>query len=120
MAGPTFLSELNKGLSAPGRVHDAKNSFRRLQDTDDEQFDLSKYLSFMIAPGSEDSAAPEELNFSVHSISVENELLYFKLKFDNPLKVSTGSLLDTMQITVEDASFFTVLDDGDNLGKTAE
>ena len=120
MAGPVFLSELNKGLSAPGRVHNAKDTYRRLEDTEDEAFDLSKYLSFVVARGSDDSALPEELNFSVHSISVENELLYFKLEFENPLKVSTGSLHDTIQITVEDVSFFTVLDNGDNLGMTAQ
>ena len=63
-------------------------------------------MSFQLRRGGEDSAIPEELKFDVFVDRMEGDKLYFKMKFENPNKVSTGSKKDMIVATVEDISFF--------------
>ena len=63
-------------------------------------------MSFQLRRGGEDSATPEELKFEVFVDKMERDKLYFKVKFENPTKVSNGSKKDMLVATVEDISFF--------------
>ena len=63
-------------------------------------------MSFKLRRGSEDSATPEELKFYVSVEKMEGDKLYFKIKFENPTKVSSGSKKDMLVATIEDISFF--------------
>ena len=68
---------------------------------------MSKFLSFEVQRGAEDSADSEDLVFKVKSKEIKDDLLYLNLKFEHSEKVSTGSLNDFIVIRIEDDSFFT-------------
>ena len=76
MAGLQFLEKLNKGLSSQGTVKKDSNS-RRLEDVENDSFQLSNYLDFKIVRGDEDSANADDLSFMVNSAGLENNLLMF-------------------------------------------
>ena len=61
-------------------------------ETHTVDFDLSKFLKFEVQRGGEDSASAEQLRFNVSSNGVENDLLIFMIKFDEPDFVSIGSI----------------------------
>ena len=53
LVGPTFLADLERGLSSSGIVEDSHyDTYRRLSDTREKgqsnHFDLSKFLSFKV------------------------------------------------------------------------
>lgn len=110
VSGLSFLESLNKGLSARGVVDDngmgrrlsdhVRGGQRRLEGNED--FNLSNFLVFGIKRGGEDSAEVDDLGFDVESGGLENNLLKFQLKFDNPLAVSMGSEKDMMVATIID------------------
>ena len=101
---------MNKGLSSRGEVDDngmgrrlsdhVRGGQRRLEGNED--FNLSNYLVFSIKRGSEDAAEVEDLGFTVQTVGLENRLLNFVLRFDNPIAVSMGSEKDMMVATIVD------------------
>lgn len=78
---------------------------RRLAD-DSNRFSLDNFLTFAVVRGDEDSASIEDLSFSVRVGGITDGMLSFKMKFDQPLKVSIGSEKDLMIATIVDGSFF--------------
>ena len=48
-------------------------------------------MSFALVRGDEDSSDPEKLTYQVGIDYLEDDKLYFKMKFDNPELVSLGS-----------------------------
>ena len=71
-----------------------------------KDFELSKFLTFEIQRGAEDSADSKDLGFTVASAGLENNLLKFELLFDDPLQVSIGLQNDVLMTTIVDGSFF--------------
>lgn len=63
-------------------------------------------MTFAVVRGDEDSASIEDLSFSVRVGGITDGMLSFKMKFDQPLKVSIGSEKDLMIATIVDGSFF--------------
>lgn len=83
-------------------------------------FDLSKYISFELRRGDEDSAPAEKLGFFATVSKLENDQMKFSLEFENPLMVSIGSRKDQIVGIVQDESFFTSQDSGLSIAKGKE
>ena len=75
-----------------------------------KSFELSDYLSFVLRRGSEDSADRESLEFEVSVQRTLTDEIFFRIHFENPSKVSTGSKLDQLVVEIEDEEFFTRTD----------
>ena len=105
-----MMNTVGKSLASSGDIKDEGTgrslSGRCLADSADNAFDLKSFMTFEVVRGAEDSATLEDLTFKVGSDGIENSLMKFKIKFDNPLKVSIGSNKDKMIITIVDGSFF--------------
>lgn len=56
--------------------------------------------------GDELSAATSELGFEVSIEEITGDTMYFKLHFENPTRVSIGSVQDVLVATIEDEEFF--------------
>jgi hypothetical protein len=76
---------------------------------------MSKYLTFTLMRGGEDSAPVEDLNFNVRSDGVDGDQLKFKFDFEKPDAVSIGSEPDRMKVSVVDPSFFAAANSGKEL-----
>ena len=114
MAGSSFLKDLGMKIATKGSVstkvtsyYDDEGSSETRRLAAEETFDLSDFMTFEIQRGAEDSADSEDLAFVVTSAEIENNMLNFKLEFENPSKVSTGTRKDIMIVTIMDDSFFT-------------
>ena len=137
MAGPTFLGDLGYALAAPGQVidnfaseydvviiEDDERLRRRLESNnsteDDAAFDLSKYLQFSVARGSENAADAKLLNFTVSSKGVEGDYLKFSIDFADPDLVSIGADEDELRIRIVDPQFFSSSASGSTVRKGHE
>ena len=65
------------------------------------------YLEFKIKRGADDSADESDLTFNINSVGLEGGSLILKVKFNNPLLVSTGSRKDKMLAMIMNGKFFT-------------
>ena len=74
--------------------------------------DLDSFLTFELVRGSEDSSPSDQLTFSVEVTEIRNDDLHFKIMFDNPLSISSGSSKDIMIITSQDEAFFSSMSSG--------
>ena len=63
-------------------------------------------MAFTLRRGAEDSAPKDLLKFDVTIDRLEEDKLYFRFIFENPSKVSIGTLKDVIIATVLDVSFF--------------
>ena len=77
-----------------------------------DHLDLSKYLTFSIERGAEDSAPIDELQFTVKVADIKDDDLSFQIVFDDPAKVSIGSSKDIMTAKSSDQAFFSSLSTG--------
>ena len=63
-------------------------------------------MAFELKRGAEDSAPPEQLQFSIFVNDLDNDSLYLQTEFENPTMVSIGSKKDVIEATILDISFF--------------
>ena len=77
-----------------------------------EEFDLSEFLMFKVELGDEDSASAKSLTFHVRSTTIENDLVSFKIDFENPDSVSIGSKQDKLIVEIANPNFFSSKDSG--------
>ena len=125
MAGMTILEQIEVEIKTQGQISalfaddiiDETADTRRLsyqRELAEEKeiiapqsgFDLSKYMSFDLRRGDEDSAEADKLGFEVIIDELAGDRLYFKLQFENPTMVSIGTKSDVMVGTILDESFF--------------
>ena len=80
---------------------------RQLQSVSNSSgFDLSKYITFELRRGDEDSADAEQLKFDVIIDDVSDDKMFFKMEFENPKMVSIGSKKDMVVGTIQNEDFF--------------
>ena len=72
---------------------------------------MSEIMSFNLYRGEITSAPPEDLAFEVKFDSIDEKTMNFFIQFENSDMVSIDNSKDTLIITVEDVSFFTMIDE---------
>ena len=107
-AGFTFTSET---------AEEAPTAGRRLN-----QMDLSSIIQAEINRGSDISAPYSKLGFNVLINEYTSTSITFKVKFENPLSVSTGYEPDTMKLKFIEPDLFVAKETGEplDLGEQAE
>ena len=100
-AGFTFTSETSEEAPSAGR---------RLN-----QMDLSSIVQAEIERGSELSAPYSKLGFNVLIDEYTPRSITFRVKFENPLSVSTGTEPDTMKLKFVEPDLFVAKETGESL-----